>query len=334
MAPKVSVVVPAYNVERYVARAVRSALAQTLADVEVIVVDDGSTDSTAAAALAAGDDRVRVVAHGANRGPGAARNTGIEHARGEWVGVLDADDWFGPRRLARLLEAAEATGADLVADDLYLIADGASVPYARQLRSGGVRARAPYPIDLVPFVDSLLRGKRPMYSLLQPLIRREALLRTGLRYDEGIRLGEDIAFGIDALLAGLRFVVLPEPHYYYRQARPGALTAIDRGPFLQHFVALHDELAGTRPLPPEARRRFLRFRAQYAELYEVWQLGQLARERGPLRALLHLAGRPRLAAALVGYLPEKLRYLYRMRYGRVAAAGEPAPRGTLEGVPA
>jgi glycosyltransferase involved in cell wall biosynthesis len=97
--PLVSVVVPAYNSARYVARALQSILGQTYAPLEIIVVDDGSTDDTAGV-LAPYRDRIRYFRQ-ANRGPSAARNTGIRHARGELIAFLDADDWWLPEKLER-----------------------------------------------------------------------------------------------------------------------------------------------------------------------------------------------------------------------------------------
>jgi GT2 family glycosyltransferase len=92
MANDVSVLIPAYNAERFVGRAIESALAQTVPVLEVIVVDDGSTDGTVAAAAAFGD-RVKVISK-PNGGPASARNLAARHARGDWLATLDADDWW------------------------------------------------------------------------------------------------------------------------------------------------------------------------------------------------------------------------------------------------
>ena len=102
--PLVSIIVPAYQGERYIEEALRSALDGTVRDIEVIVVDDGSTDATAAIAerLAAEDDRVRFVRQ-AHRGASAARNTALAIARGRWAALLDEDDVWLPRRLERQL---------------------------------------------------------------------------------------------------------------------------------------------------------------------------------------------------------------------------------------
>ena len=96
-APSISAIIPAYNAEPFLARAIESVLGQTCPPMELIVVDDGSTDGTGDVARRFGD-RVRFF-HQENAGVSAARNLGIEKARGEWIAFLDADDWWEPHRL-------------------------------------------------------------------------------------------------------------------------------------------------------------------------------------------------------------------------------------------
>jgi glycosyltransferase involved in cell wall biosynthesis len=114
-APRVSVILPAYNAAASLPAALRSVLGQSLQEIEVIVADDGSCDGTAAvaAALALADPRVRVLPGGRNQGAAAARNRAMAAARGDWLALLDADDGFAPDRLARLVALGEARGADV-----------------------------------------------------------------------------------------------------------------------------------------------------------------------------------------------------------------------------
>src|SRR5919107_444260 len=120
--PYVSVIVPAYNVAGYLERALDSALAQTMSDLEVIVVDDASSDTTfeVASSVAARDARVRLLRNENNRGPSASRNRAMHAARGEWIALLDGDDAWRPERLERMM--AYAINADVISDDVYVVA--------------------------------------------------------------------------------------------------------------------------------------------------------------------------------------------------------------------
>ncbi len=111
--PQVSVVIPTYNRARLVARAIRSALAQTFDDFEVIVVDDGSTDDTERVVAGFDDPRVRYVPHSANGGEAAARNTGVAAARGIYIAFLDSDDEWFPDKLHEQMRAFPA-GSDRI----------------------------------------------------------------------------------------------------------------------------------------------------------------------------------------------------------------------------
>ncbi len=104
----ISVVIPAYNRDRTIARAVAGVRAQTYPNLEIVVVDDASTDGTAERVAGLGDPLVRLVRHERNRGAAAARNTGVEHARGAWIAFQDSDDDWLPEKLAR--QAAHLAG--------------------------------------------------------------------------------------------------------------------------------------------------------------------------------------------------------------------------------
>src|ERR1700727_1817242 len=110
MNPIISVIVANYNGERYLTEALNSILAQTFSQLEVLLVDDKSTDRSLeiAEAFARNDARLRILQLSENHGPAAARNYGLNASRGAWVAVVDSDDYIHPDRLRRLLEAAEA----------------------------------------------------------------------------------------------------------------------------------------------------------------------------------------------------------------------------------
>jgi len=128
--PKVSVVIPTYNREEFIGQVVSSVLAQTETDFEILIVDDGSTDSSAnrAATLVEANKHLRVLQHAKNKGAQAARNTGIDAASGEWIAFLDSDDQLLPDSLeVRLRKAAEA-GVEVVHSECLLLDLESSTP--------------------------------------------------------------------------------------------------------------------------------------------------------------------------------------------------------------
>lgn len=220
--PAVSVLIPAYQAEATLERAVLSALQQTVADVEVLVLDDGSTDRTRQVAerLAAQDARVRVLPSSANVGVAATRNRGLDAAQGTWVALLDADDAWLPGRLERLLAASG--DVDVVCDDVLLLRGDdlarGEVVGVRVLPWLGLRLRQPRLLRLDEFVEHDL-------GYLKPMFRRRALDTRCLRYWPNLRVAEDFAFAVVALASGLSWRQVPEAHY----ATSGAAGPSARG---------------------------------------------------------------------------------------------------------
>lgn len=114
MQPRITVIIPAYNMEATVEKSIRSVLDQTFKDFELILIDDGSTDATPAIldSFSPLDGRVRVI-HQQNKGLSESRNVGVRNARGEYLSWLDADDWMEPEALEKLIGAIDATGAEM-----------------------------------------------------------------------------------------------------------------------------------------------------------------------------------------------------------------------------
>jgi len=178
MTPLVSVIMPAFNTERWIRQAIESVLNQTLTDVEVLVVDDGSTDNTVDVVRGIRDERVRLFCQPRNCGVSAARNRALDEARGRWVAILDSDDWFARRdRLASLVALGEEHNADMVADDLYLVEDDKDYAWTTMLFEKKLRFEKPKWVDLLTFVQ---------YDLgpIKPLIRVDFVRRHALRYNE------------------------------------------------------------------------------------------------------------------------------------------------------
>ena len=224
MDPAVSVIIPAYNTRDYIGTAIASVLSQRFGDVEVIVVDDASTDGTADVVRAITDPRVRLIRLAVNAGAAVARNQALRNARGRWIALLDSDDWYGENRLGVLVDRAERAAADLYADDILLVRHGESEPWSSLLRESGQVVTGPLLVDAESFVTSDVYGERSLrLGLSKPLMRRAFLTEHGLEYDPGLRMGQDFWLYLACLMRGARFIVDPEGHYYYR-SRPDSLV--------------------------------------------------------------------------------------------------------------
>jgi succinoglycan biosynthesis protein ExoO len=229
MNPEVSIIVPAYNSEKYIAQALKSVFNQTFPNFEIILVDDGSTDSTVQIARIFTDIRLKIIKNRQNRGVSNARNCGIKQAKGNWIALLDSDDWYAPERLEKLLKVAWKQNADMVADDLLLIREGEQYPWSTLLKENERQISSIELIDAVKFVigdrPSAINTRRN-WSLgyTKPLIKRKFLIDHNLEYKETINVGEDFILYLECLRHQARFFLISQPYYYYR-TRNSSLSA-------------------------------------------------------------------------------------------------------------
>ena len=208
--PKVSIIIPAYNAEKVLARCIDSVLAQTFTDFELLVMDDGSKDGTAALcdAYAAKDARVRVV-HKENSGVSDTRNQAINLATGEYLQFLDADDWITPEATALFVHAAEEYSADLVISDFYRVVDGWTARKG-SIDEEGVLSRE-------EFAACMAKSPADYYYgvIWNKFFRRDLVEKYKLRMDEKLRWCEDFIFNLEYILHTERIFVLRAPTYYY-----------------------------------------------------------------------------------------------------------------------
>ncbi|MDY2698849.1 MAG: glycosyltransferase family 2 protein [Lachnospiraceae bacterium] len=202
----ISIIVPVYNVERYIRRCVDSIAKQSYQDWELILVDDGSPDSSGRICdeLAAKDHRIKVV-HKQNAGPGSARNTGIENAIGEYILFIDSDDWIGPMHLQSLYEASMHGQYDLVQQGLSWYSD--------------------HKIKEISFCDKSYKNNMRDFLVETPirkigfsvckLYRRDIIVDYNIRMDEQIRYGEDALFLLQFLNHANSVKTIDKTDYYY-----------------------------------------------------------------------------------------------------------------------
>ncbi len=277
-----SVVIPSYNAGRTVSSSITSALRQTVDDLEVIVVDDGSTDGTAEIAAAIPDPRVRVVSQ-PNRGLPAARNAAIAAARGRYVSLLDSDDLLLPRYLELCREALERTpNPGFAYTDAYVFD---AVTGRLRLRSAMSRSNPPIPPPDDPgdFLAALMRSN---FVFVSATIPRRVLDEVG-RFDESRTSSEDYDLWLRILLAGYRAAWVPGYQALYRK-HPGQMS--------QNLVTMARSLAAVYDgipdgaMPTDAHRRLLERRRRSAHLQLRWFAPFAARVPPALVATLKRAG--------------------------------------------
>lgn len=200
-APQVSVVLPAYNAAAHVEEAVRSVLAQTMSDFELIVIDDGSTDTTLdiLRRLQEVDARIRIISR-PNRGLVASLNEGIAAARGTWIARMDADDICRPERLERQLQWLMRSGADICGSAIRMFgAQGEGVVIA-------------HPVSHEAVGVALLFGT----AFAHPTVVMRAAKARELAYDPALEKCEDYDLWERAAAVGWRFTNVPEVLLDYR----------------------------------------------------------------------------------------------------------------------
>ncbi|MBU2963491.1 glycosyltransferase [Citreicella sp. C3M06] len=233
----ISVILPIYNVADYVGACVRSILDQSFADFELIAVDDGSTDGSGdlAAAAAAGDPRFRLISR-ANGGLSAARNTGLDAARGELIAFVDSDDTLAPEYLERLEQALRDTGADWVACGILFHGPDHEMRHSARHDAPRLLEQQPdLPLPQTYRLDDWRDVVCHFPSAWNKLYRRSLI--EGLRFDEGLNY-EDHAFFQRCAARTDRLVHLHAPLYRCRQGRPGQITRDGSERVFEQFAVL------------------------------------------------------------------------------------------------
>ena len=237
MSAKISVVVPLYNKRDYLKLSVDSILNQTHKNIEVLIVDDCSTDGSLELCreLYGQDDRVKILKQPKNMGPGAARNTGIRRAEGKYIVFVDGDDEILPDRLRKMFDVAEKFNAEIVHNTHFLFPlpdENGNIPL--QL-IGGVDL---FPVsgnlngddytEITPLSDDLAsrledwKNRKINWSVCSKMFRRSFLVDNNI-YLSDMKFGEDMVFCFECLFKAKNYVMMPGGEYVYRVV-PTSLT--------------------------------------------------------------------------------------------------------------
>lgn len=232
MSVSVSIIVPCYNVAAYLDQCMESLAGQSMEDIEIICVNDGSSDRTAEILREwrDRDGRVRVIDR-KNSGVSAARNSGMEAAAGKYIGFVDPDDVVERNMFRRLFDAAVEKDADVAVCGYHEFCDrgGMDMPESGWSPSAGF-----FPEEKAERFRRGTPWSRCAGTVWNKLIRRELLEENGVRFVPGLRQGEDLYFCLMLLTVAPRLLILPDRLYHYRRERPGSASC-GRDPRLGDF---------------------------------------------------------------------------------------------------
>ena len=218
--PALSIIVPVYNVEGYIEQCLTSLITQTVHDIEIIVVDDCGTDGSMgkAARIAESDDRIRIIRNSHNMGTGAARNAGIEAARGRYLGFVDADDWVSADFFSELLDKALIDGCDIVSGRVVAAVTDAA---GSIIRTEPINDPCELARDLevgTPFIDCVY------VDHCGSIYARALVVEHAVRYGDG-RNAEDTQFVLMARHYARTYRVCEDAHgFYCYTMREGSAT--------------------------------------------------------------------------------------------------------------
>lgn len=215
--PLVSIIVPVYNAEIYLGPCLERLRSQTWPDLEIILVNDGSTDGSGQLCTAAArvDGRIRFLDR-PNGGVSAARNAALAAAKGDYLQFSDSDDLLTPDATETLVRAAQVTGADLVISHFFRV-DGEKQAQRGHIKGERLLTRQEFAQEMVKAPANYYYG-----ALWNKLYRRSIVEKQGLRFEEGVSWSEDFLFNLEYLRHVRLVAAVPKPLYYYHK-RPGSL---------------------------------------------------------------------------------------------------------------
>ena len=210
--PLISVIIPVYNVERYISKCIESITSQTYGNLEILLVDDGSTDCSGAICdeYAMSDKRIRVF-HNPNKGVSSARNFGLIHAKGDFISFVDSDDWLDTNAYKELITFLSKSDSEIVFFDFKLVSNGNEIPYT-----------LPYSDDKDTFIRQYLDYY--LTSVWLCLINRDFIIRNNITFNERVIISEDLLFMTEVIIKAHKLGYLGKFFYYHNRDNIGSIT--------------------------------------------------------------------------------------------------------------
>lgn len=227
--PVVSIIIPMYGVERFIEKCIRSIQAQTLDNIEIIAIDDGSPDASASIVknISLQDPRVRLI-RTKNQGVSAARNLGIENAQGEYIAFVDGDDWLASDFSAHLVQVARECAADFVVSSDCFLAEGQ--PETRNIQFSQVSTE---------YISAEFLYPRIEIGCWNKLYKRDLLTINKIRFPTNFFMGEGLNFIVDVARKSKSPAITNKKVYFYRQDNSeSATTKVSVEKFINAIAAI------------------------------------------------------------------------------------------------
>lgn len=239
----ISIIVPVYNVKEYLSECVDSIKNQSLKDIEIVLVDDGSTDGSSELcdAYAKTDQRIQVI-HQKNGGSTRARNAGLLASHGEYIGFVDSDDWIEPGMYEELLQQSTQHGADIVVCARYCNHHKSEYKESIGISEGIYEKDDPEKRLIKNLIYSEKDGSKGVSQhLYDKLFKKELLCRYQFLVDERIKYGEDDVCVYSCLIHAEKVVMLDKAFYHYRQ-REGSLCHMEDPMYFEGITWVYQQL--------------------------------------------------------------------------------------------
>lgn len=222
-APKVSVIMPVYHVEEFLEKSLTSVVEQTLKDIEIICINNGASDAEIEILnmFAESDSRIKIINFEENQGYGKALNTGFDNARGEFLSIIESDDYADKNMLEYMYNKVSGTDADIIKSAFtdfnekreFVCLNNLNLPVEKEFR---------------PFDCPNLFSEHP--SIWSCLYRREFIKNKNIRFVEAKGTGwVDNPFRMETLTCASKMIYVPIPFYHYRDAREGSASNLGEG---------------------------------------------------------------------------------------------------------
>ena len=234
--PKVSVIVPVYNVEKFLPRCLDSIINQTLKDIEIICINDGSPDNSLQILedYAKKDSRIRII-NQENSGPSVSRNKGILMAQGEYIGFVDSDDWLDVDFYEKLYAAAQKYDADIAACGIKVYRKYSRVNYMLKYTKESC-------------VDDL---ERKLYlcdvpetcNVWNKIYRTTFIKNNNIEFEVGINFGEDVSFTMEALYFSENLVTIPNTLYNYDRLNVNSIVRTKSDKLIRDAEHVHNRMS-------------------------------------------------------------------------------------------